>query len=91
VSEVYKFVGARIRSARVRAGLTQAELAARIGLKRTSVTNIEQGNQTLAVHTLLDVAEACACQASTLLPTEEELLAQPLREWVNSVKETARS
>lgn len=40
-------VGAKIRLIREALGLTQDEVASRVGLNRTSVTNIEAGRQRL--------------------------------------------
>ena len=38
--------------------MTQASLATKAGLGRTSVTNIENGSQSILVHQLVDVANA---------------------------------
>ncbi len=51
-------LGAQVRALRNAAGLTQGELADRIGLTRTSVTNIEAGRQGLDVRTLNAIAKA---------------------------------
>ena len=56
--EVYAKVGAAIRSRRNAIGMTQASLATKAGLGRTSVTNIENGSQSILVHQLIDVANA---------------------------------
>lgn len=56
--DIYAKVGARIRSRRDRVGMTQASLATSAGLKRTSITNIEHGSQSIMLHQLLDVARA---------------------------------
>jgi transcriptional regulator with XRE-family HTH domain len=46
-------------------------LARRIGVKRTSITNIEGGRQPLQLHTLLAIAEALRVPAEQLLPSIE--------------------
>lgn len=51
-------LGRNIKALRKAAGLTQAQLAEMIGLERTSVTNMENGNQRVAVDTLQAIAEA---------------------------------
>lgn len=43
-------MGAKIRIVREALGLTQDDLATRVGLNRTSVTNIEAGRQRLILH-----------------------------------------
>jgi transcriptional regulator with XRE-family HTH domain len=48
-----------IREARLRAGLTQAELAERSGRDRTVVARWEQGLVAPSVDTLAEVVEAC--------------------------------
>ena len=45
VERLYKEFGQRLRKAREDAQLTQKEVADRVGLKRTSITNIERGRQ----------------------------------------------
>lgn len=54
--KLYAKVGAAIRAKRSEAGMTQASLASRTGLKRTSITNIERGSQAILLHQLIDVA-----------------------------------
>lgn len=45
MEDFYVSFGARLRTARRAAGLSQADLAGRVGLSRTSITNIERGKQ----------------------------------------------
>lgn len=70
VDAFYEEVGRRIREARKRRkpALTQEELAERVGLTRTSITNLEKGRQKFLLHTLADIAGALQVQAVTLLP-----------------------
>jgi transcriptional regulator with XRE-family HTH domain len=51
--------GRLIRDARRLAGLTQAELAARLGTAQSAVSNWERGRDTPRVDTLARVLEAC--------------------------------
>lgn len=50
---LYERLGEALRAARAARGLTQEETADRAGLKRTTLTNIERGQQSVAVHQLL--------------------------------------
>jgi transcriptional regulator with XRE-family HTH domain len=50
-------VGGRVRQARLAAGLTQAELAARLGLDRTAVAKIEGGVRHLDALELFGLAD----------------------------------
>jgi transcriptional regulator with XRE-family HTH domain len=49
-------LGDRLRTLRETRALTQAELAERIGVARTSITNIEGGHQNLSVGRLFVLA-----------------------------------
>ena len=51
-------LGPTIKALRKMAGLTQAQLAARAALERTSITNIERGNQIVTERTLNAIADA---------------------------------
>jgi transcriptional regulator with XRE-family HTH domain len=64
---IYKLIGERIRDERRKRHLTQDELASRVGLKRTSITNVERGRQKLLVHTLLDIANSLDTSPARLL------------------------
>ena len=56
--DVYAAVGSAIRARRDALGMTQAALASKSGLSRTSVTNIENGGQAIMLHQLLGLAKA---------------------------------
>lgn len=56
--DLKKGLGPNIKALRKMARLTQAELAAKVGLERTSITNIENGRQTLNPRTLVLIADA---------------------------------
>lgn len=70
---LYAAVGRRVRKARLEKKITQEELAAAIGLTRTSITNIEKGRQKLLLHTLSALARRLAVPCASLLPDESEL------------------
>jgi transcriptional regulator with XRE-family HTH domain len=60
-----------VRSARQGAKLTQEALAKRLGLSRTSVTNIERGTQHIPIHVLFDLARALGVGPAELLPPDQ--------------------
>lgn len=74
MASFYEEFGANLRAARKRAGLTQQELAERIDLTRTSVTNIERGSQRIALHQLFELANALGDDPLDLLPARERRL-----------------
>lgn len=51
-------LGKMIRFLRRQQNMTQGALADRIGLSRTSIVNIEAGNQTLTTNSINAIAEA---------------------------------
>lgn len=64
--EFYKRLGTRIRELRGNK-ISQEELAQRIGLKRTSLVNIEGGEQKLLVHNLIGIAKALGVHSKVIL------------------------
>lgn len=63
----YEDLGRAIRARREALEMTQGELGARIGLSRTSVTNIECGRQRLLIEQFCRVAEVLGCEREDLL------------------------
>ena len=70
-AEIYAHIGAAIRRRRDALGLSQAQLADRVGLIRTSITMIERGAQALQVHQLIDIAKALRVSPDKLLDAVE--------------------
>lgn len=75
VDRLYRELGRRLRAARRNAQLTQAALAERVGVSRTSITNVEQGNQHVPIHVLYELARALGVSPASLLPEESALVA----------------
>ncbi len=70
--EYYLEVGRKIRTARKRAELTQQDLADEVDLSRTSITNIENGNQPVSLWLLNLIADAVARDVIELLPSTSD-------------------
>lgn len=66
----YREFGRRLRENRRKAGLTQETLAKRVGLSRTSITNIEHGNQYIQLHMFVLLSSALGCEPQELLPID---------------------
>ncbi|WP_312599185.1 helix-turn-helix transcriptional regulator [Brevundimonas sp.] len=65
----YVLLGQRIRKYREARGLTQEALAEKINLGRTSVTNIEKGNQQVLAHQLAMFVDALQVDIDLLMPS----------------------
>lgn len=68
IDPIYVDLGEQIRKRRDALGMTQSNLAAHLGLSRTSITNIEGGRQPLQVHQLYRVAAVLRVGVTDLLP-----------------------
>lgn len=68
---LYRLIGERVRARR--GDLTQTQLADRVGLGRTSITNLESGAQRMPLHYLVRIAESLDCDVCDLVPSREEL------------------
>ena len=70
VDALYRAFGRQLRARRRQAQLTQEQLANRVGLSRTSITNIEKGAQHIPLHLLFQLAGALGVGPADLLPNE---------------------
>jgi DNA-binding XRE family transcriptional regulator len=74
---LYQLVGERIRKVRERGGvngtITQADLAELVGLERTSITNIEKGNQKMPLHVLFKLCDVLQLKITDVLPSVTEV------------------
>jgi transcriptional regulator with XRE-family HTH domain len=71
---LYEEFGLRFRKRRNAVGLTQSQVAERVGLTRTSITNIERGRQHIVLHQLFLLASAVGSKPEDLLPDAEPAL-----------------
>jgi transcriptional regulator with XRE-family HTH domain len=68
--------GILLAGERRRKHFSQAQFAARVGLSRTSVTNIERGRQAIQLHHLYTFASALQIEVTKLLP-KESVVSEP--------------
>lgn len=67
--EIYKAFGRSVAARRRELDLTQAKLAARVGMSRASIANIESGRQNVLLHHVYSLASALAvAKLSDILP-----------------------
>jgi transcriptional regulator with XRE-family HTH domain len=74
MDQLYREFGRLLRQRRRSARLTQDDVADRVGLARTSITNIEQGRQHVSLHMLYELADAVGAGAHELLPEKAILM-----------------
>jgi transcriptional regulator with XRE-family HTH domain len=75
VARLYAVIGENVRSIRERAGLSRDDLAARVGISKTSIAQFEGGYQRLPLETIYLIAYALSVGIVALLPALEELVA----------------
>jgi transcriptional regulator with XRE-family HTH domain len=66
---LYVEFGKLVRGYRKRSNLTQDDLAERVGLSRTSITNIELGRQKVLLHQVFMLAKSLGVNPDALLPS----------------------
>ena len=74
---LYSHIGEQLKNHREKIGLTQLELANRVALERTSITNIERGKQKLPIHVLFGVCKALGVSPSEVMPRVEQVADSP--------------
>ena len=72
-------VGSRLRAAREAAGMTQAEAASRVGLARTTLVAVEQGDRRIRTGELQRLARTYSTTANTILRREAAFVQLALR------------
>ncbi len=90
-SRIYRIFGSNVRRARERQQFTQEQLAQRVDLSRTSITNIEQGRQRVLLHQIVEIANALETKPEDLLVETDnpsnDLTARPdIASVVNALK-----
>ncbi len=70
---LYAMIGEHLKSHREVRGLTQLQLAERVGLERTSITNIERGRQKLPLHVLFEICRTIGIAVSDVLPRMDQV------------------
>ncbi len=64
-------VGQRVKAARYDAGLTQEQVAQRVGLTRSSIANLEAGRQDMSISRLALIAAAVNLSLADLIRPED--------------------
>jgi len=78
--QIYYWIGRAIQRRRIVLSMRQEDLAAAVGLSRTSMANIEAGNQRSSVHVFVQIANALSITYLNLIGRSVELEEQYKRE-----------
>jgi transcriptional regulator with XRE-family HTH domain len=65
---IYQEFGRALATQRRQKGFSQAQFGAKVGLSRTSITNIERGRQPIQLHQLYFFSSVLSVDVSRLLP-----------------------
>jgi DNA-binding XRE family transcriptional regulator len=71
--DLYLLLGLNIKEWRQYRRMSQAQLAERVGLLRTSITNIETGRQRISLFWIYRLCEVFDCRLTELLPPLHEV------------------
>lgn len=88
---LYRLFGSRVRELREEKNVTQDELAKRVDLSRTSITNIERGRQRVLLHQMMEIAVALDAKPTDLIPPADSNPKAPLREDVAKVVQALKA
>lgn len=72
-------IAARIRDARVMAGLSQAQAAEKLNLQRPAISEIESGKRKVSAEEIIQLAELYRVDTSWLLHQEESEMPEQVR------------
>ncbi len=68
MTDIKKQLGQKIKELRLKGGHSQEELAAKAGLHRTYMSDIERGERNVSVENIEKIAKALGVKSSDLLP-----------------------
>ena len=69
--------GNRLKQARKEKGMKQLALASKLGLTRTSISNIERGEQRISLDLVYEAADLLGVEVTALIPSMSEVVAMP--------------
>jgi transcriptional regulator with XRE-family HTH domain len=84
--ELLRTVGKRVRAAREAAGLSQEQVAKRVGLARSSVANLEAGRQDMNITRITGILAALGMDLNALILPEDLPALPPLPSPPHDVK-----
>jgi len=79
-NRLYNWIGKKLRYHRNEQELTQMQVARAIGVRRTSITNIEAGIQKLPISLLFEICNVLKLEPCEILPSLSEIKLNDLEE-----------
>jgi transcriptional regulator with XRE-family HTH domain len=70
---LYMWIGERLRARRDELGMKQGELADAVGVKRSSISNIESGRQKAPLHLLYRLSAILGIDIAAILPPVDDI------------------
>lgn len=88
----YEMIGSSIVNKRKELGLTQVELANKVGMSRTSIVNIENANQFPPLHILWEISFALETSIVDMLPNNahDSFVIEPPKPLKDAILKTAK-
>jgi transcriptional regulator with XRE-family HTH domain len=83
-------IAARLKEARIQAGLSQAQAADKLGLQRPAISEIEAGNRKVSAEELIQLADLYKVDTSWLLLRDSEIDAYMSEEMKFAARELSK-
>ena len=83
-------IAARLKEARIQAGLSQAQAADKLGLQRPAISEIEAGNRKVSAEELIQFADLYKVDTSWLLLRDAEIDAYMSQEMKFAARELSK-
>ena len=65
-------IGYNVRTIRIQRGISQKELARRVGVSQAHISDIERGERKASISVLLNIMEALKCSPTDIMKERQE-------------------
>lgn len=87
---LYRLIGERLKEERISQKITQAVLAEKVGVLRTSIANIEAGKQKPPLYLLYEICFALNVGIDSVLPQADEVMARSSKSFIVGMKDAPK-
>lgn len=81
----YSSIGYKVKQARIKAGITQEQLAEAVGVGVTHISHLETGSGTVSLKVFISIANYLNCSADELLCKEVQLAKPLVTNWISEI------